>query len=349
MRQTLFNRAPLLLISFGNSTGDVVEKYSKTAVITGITGQDGLISTNLLISRGWNIVGVTRNLKHPRVLELRGLYPNIHFVELGNSSDFFTALVKEYKPNLFLHWGSPSSVSNPWEEPTNTLNDLIMSCSYILQAVISNGDEAPALMLPISSEIFQKDGFGKTPSSSRALNSIYAIGKNTMLDLAELYREKYDVQIFSPILFPHESPLRSGDFFSQRVMDAIIGARKDPDFKTSIGDLDAKRDWSWAPSVVSFIVDELEKGTSETITVGSGALYSTSEIIENFFSAAGIQEWRNCFNVDLNLVRKEGSLGNFALMGKGKQFSQPDLSEWSRMYVESVLSGKFLGLTTARQ
>jgi GDP-D-mannose dehydratase len=66
-------------------------------------------------------------------------------------------------------------------------------------------------------------------------------------------------------------------------MDAIIGARKDPGFRTSIGDLDAKRDWSWAPSVVSFIIDELEKGTSETITVGSGVLYSTSEIIENFF------------------------------------------------------------------
>lgn len=323
-----------------------MRNYSKTAIITGISGQDGLISTDILIARDWNIVGVTRNPNSKRVSELKSLHSSIKFIELDYTRDFYPNLIKEYKPNLFLHWGSPSSVVNPWSDATDTFADLVMSSCSILQGIVDNSMNETALMLPVSSEIFSKDGLGKTADSPRELKSIYATGKSSILDLANLYREKYDIQIYSPILFPHESPLRNGDFFTKRIMDAIIEVRNNFGIRLPIGDLNAKRDWSWAPSVVSYIIDEIERGSNTTKTIGSGSLITTSKVIESFFSAARISDWRDHFIVDQGQVRTEGALGNFARLESENLFTQPALEEWSKMYVESTLNGKFLNYST---
>lgn len=323
-----------------------MKNYPRTAIITGISGQDGLISTNILINNGWNVIGVTRDLDSKRILELKNLYKSIKFVQVDNSTGFYANLITEFKPALFLHWGSPSSVMDPWGDPINTLNELIIPSANILQAIAENVNQKTALMLPLSSEIFAKDGCGKASTSERKLQSIYAIGKSTLFDLANLYREKYELQIFAPILFPHVSPLQSSNFFTGKIMKAIIDIKSGSTTKTPIGDLEAKRDWSWAPAIIEYIISEIEKGANSSETIGSGSLVSTSEIIENFFFAADILDWKSYFSLNSEYVRKESSLGNFALNESGKTFNSPKLADWSKSYVESALQGKFLDYST---
>jgi GDPmannose 4,6-dehydratase len=320
--------------------------YPRTAIITGISGQDGLISANFLINNGWNVVGVTRSLKSKRISELRTMYNSIKLIEVDSSRSFYAEIIETHKPDIFLHWGSPSSVKQPWADPTKTLTEIINPSSEILRAIADHAKGKTALMIPLSSEIFAKDGIGKTHTSERRLESVYAIGKSSLLDLANLYREKFGIQILSPILFPHVSPLQSEIFFTGKIMKAIIDIRNGIRDKISIGDLTACRDWSWAPAIVTFIIDEIENGASDSRTIGSGSMASTSEIIEAFFSVAGISDWQSYFLVDDQEFRKEGALGNFALNESNNTFISPKLADWSHDYVNSGLSGKFLNFST---
>ena len=346
IRHTLLNYQPPPLISLMKRTGDGMKNYPRTAIITGISGQDGLISANTLVNNGWNVVGLTRDLKSKRISELRSLYGTIKLIQVDSSPSFYADMIATYKPDLFLHWGSPSSVKAPWENPTKTLTEILIPSSEILQAITKNAEGGTALMLPLSSEIFAKDGGGKSSTSERKLESIYAVGKSSLLDLANLYREKYEIQIFAPILFPHVSPLQSHSFFVGKIMKAIIDIKGGSLEKIPIGDLSASRDWSWAPAVVNFILNEIEKGASDSRTIGSGSMVSTSEIIEAFFSAAGISDWQSYFLLDSQDFRKDGACGNFALSESANTFTSPKLAEWSRTYVESGLNGKFLDYST---
>lgn len=291
------------------------------------------------------MVGITRDLNSNRISELRSLYTSMKFIQIGSSPSFYADLITAHTPDLFLHWASPSSVKEPWLNPTKTLKEIVIPSSNILQSIATDGDGKIALMLPLSSEIFAKDGNGKSSTSERKLESIYAVGKNTILDLANLYREKYGMQILAPILFPHVSPLQSQSFFTGKIMNAIIDIKNGSKKKIPIGDLSATRDWSWAPAIVNFIIDEIGKGASHSRTLGSGSLISTSEIIESFFSAAGISDWQSYFAFDSQEFRKDGALGNFALSESGS-LNRPKLAEWSKTYVESGLNGEFLNYST---
>lgn len=346
IRHTLLNYQPPSLISLIKRTGDGMKNYPRTAVITGISGQDGLISANTLVNDGWNVVGISRDLKSKRINELRSLHASIKFIQADSSRGFYADVIETYKPDLFLHWGSPSSVKDPWTDPTKTLTEMIVPSSEILQAIAEKAEGKTALMLPLSSEIFAKDGNGKSSTSERKLQSVYAVGKSSLLDLANLYREKFGMQILAPVLFPHVSPLQSDSFFTGKIMKAIIDITSGTVEKIPIGDLSASRDWSWAPAIVTFIIDEIEKGASYSRTIGSGSMVSTSEIIEAFFSAAGISDWQRYFQVDNHDFRKEGALGNFAVIDSGNTFISPKLADWSKAYVEAGLNGKFLNFST---
>lgn len=346
MRHTLLNYRPPSLISLLKGTGDGMAIYPRTAIITGISGQDGLISADTLISNGWNVVGITRDVKSKRISELQALYGSIKFLQVDDSRSFYADVIESYKPDIFLHWGSPSSVKEPWEDPTKTLSEIIIPSSEILQAIAEKANGKTALMLALSSEIFAKDGTGKSSTSERKLESVYAVGKSSLLDLANLYRDKFGMQIFAPILFPHVSPLQSNSFFTGKIMNAIIDIRSGIVGKIPIGDLSASRDWSWAPAMITHVIDEIEKGASDSRAIGSGSMVTTSEVIEAFFTAAGISNWEDYFLLDDQDFRKEGALGNFALMGSNETFISPKLTDWSQEYVRSGLIGKFLNFPT---
>jgi len=302
----------------------------------------------MLVNDGWNVVGITRNLNSKRNSELRNLYGSVKIIQINDSPSFYQDVITSYKPTLFLHWGSPSSVKEPWSNPVETLTDLIIPTTAILQAIAYNSENNTVLMLPLSSEIFAKDGTGKSCLSERKLESIYAIGKSSLLDLTNLFRDKYEIQIFSPILFPHVSPLQSQSFFTSKIMRAILDIKAGSEKKTLIGDLSASRDWSWAPTMVRFILNEIENGANDSRTIGSGSLISTSKVIEHFFSAAEISDWQNYFQTDIQYFRKDGALGNFASNESGSTFMTPALPEWSKIYVDSALSGKFLNYETVQ-
>lgn len=320
--------------------------YPRTVIITGISGQDGLISANTLINKGWNVVGITRGVKSKRISELRSLHGAIKFLQVDRSRSFYADVIETYKPDMFLHWGSPSSVKEPWVDPTKTLSEIITPSYEILQAIAENAKGKTALMLPLSSEIFAKDGTGKSSTSERKLKSVYAVGKSSLLDLANLYRDKFGMQIFSPILFPHVSPLQSDSFFTGKIMNAIIDIRSGIVGKILIGDLSASRDWSWAPAMITYVIDEIGKGASDSRAIGSGSMVTTSDVIEAFFTAAGISNWEDYFLLDDQDFRKEGALGNFALAESNETFISPKLTDWSQEYVRAGFIGKFLNFST---
>ena len=106
MRHTLLNDWPPSLIPLTKGTGDGMANYPRTAIITGISGQDGLISADTLVNKGWNVVGITRDLKSKRISELQSLHGSIKFLQVDGLRSFYPDVIETYKPDMFLHWGS---------------------------------------------------------------------------------------------------------------------------------------------------------------------------------------------------------------------------------------------------
>ncbi len=271
---------------------DVRAGTALRALVTGSAGQDGSYLVELLRDRGYDVVGIDRgdaDLLDPTAVR---------------------ALLRDAAPREVYNLASPSFVPRSWEEPIEVAQLGAVGTTVMLEA-IRDVDPAIRFMHASSAEVFGAPAeTPQTESTPFRPLSPYGSAKAYGTFLTAAYRSRYGMHAGSAILFNHESPRRSADFLPAKVAHGVSAIAAGRENELVLGDLDAQRDWGYAPDYVEAMWLMLQQPEADDYVVATGEAHSVRELVELAFSKAGL-EWRDHVRVDESLVRR----GDHQLVG----------------------------------
>lgn len=279
----------------------------KTAIITGITGQDGAYLSKFLLEKGYKVIGITRSLNSSNLegLDFLGVLNDVELVE-ANVFDLsnIIRILEKYKPEEFYNLAAQSSVGLSFEQPIGTLEYNIISVANILEAIRIIG-EGTRFYQSSSSEMF-----GNVPKYILPIEenfiirpaSPYAISKAAAHWISVNYREAYKLFISSGILFNHESVLRRPNFVTKKIISGAIKIKDGKLDKLKLGNLRIKRDWGYAPYYVEAMWKMLNVEKPDDYIISSGEAHTLEEFVEQTFKALNL-DYQKFVISDSNLLR----------------------------------------------
>jgi GDPmannose 4,6-dehydratase len=281
----------------------------KRALITGITGQDGSYLAELLLSQGYEVHGIIRRASTFNTKRIDHIYqdPNeastrlfLHHGDLS-STEWVLNLVYSFAPDELYHLAAQSHVRVSFDMPEYTGDITGLGTMRLLEAIRRAGCKTRFYQAS-SSEMF---GSAKPPQSETTLfepRSPYAVAKVYAYWMTRIYREGYQMYASNGILFNHESPRRGETFVTRKItraVAAIVAGKQDTLF---LGNLDARRDWGYAPEYVEAIWKMLQQDTAADIVIGTGEAHSVREFVEEAFAYAGL-DWRKYVKMSDRYIR----------------------------------------------
>jgi GDPmannose 4,6-dehydratase len=295
----------------------------KRALITGITGQDGAYLSRLLLDEGYKVYGAFRRTSdlHLNRLKYLGIDEKIEYLplELLEFTNLYKAISK-IQPDEIYNLGAQSFVALSFEEPIFTADVTGLGPLRILEAIRSINPKIKFYQAS-SSEMFGKAQTipqdEKTPFYPR---SPYAVAKLSAHWTTVNYRESYGLFACSGILFNHESPLRGLEFVTRKISNGLARMQKGLQEKLTLGNLNAKRDWGYAPEYVEAIWLMLQQPSPDDYVVATGETHTIREFVENAFRAVGIEiVWHGSEVNEKGIDRKTGK----ALVEVSPEFFRP--------------------------
>ncbi len=279
------------------------------ALITGITGQDGSYLAELLLSKGYEVHGLIRRASTFNTSRIDHLYQDPHegdshlFLHYGDIADgtSLTRLMSEVEPQEIYNLAAQSHVRTSFDIPEYTADVTAIGALRLLDSMRDSGVNARFYQAG-SSEMF---GAAPTPQSEATPfqpRSPYAIAKLFAHWTVINYRESYGIHASNGILFNHESPRRGETFLTRKVTRAIAHILAGKEQYVYLGNLDAKRDWGYAPEYVNAMWLMLQQPEPGDYVVATGESYSVREFVEVAFSMAGL-DWREHVRFDPRYVR----------------------------------------------
>lgn len=288
-----------------NKNGD--NEFMKRALITGITGQDGSYLTELLLEKNYEVHGIVRRvaLEDPyhRLWRIRHLTDKIvlHSASLESYASLFS-VIEKVKPDECYHLAAQSFVLYSFEDAFSTINTNINGTLFLLSAI---KEKAPncKFYFAASSEMFGK--VSETPQNEKTPyypRSPYGISKVAGFDLTRNYRESYGLFACNGILFNHESPRRGYEFVTRKITNAVAKIKYKLEQTLPLGNLEAKRDWGYAPDYVYAMWRMLQQDTPEDYVIATNETHSVKEFTVKAFELAGLN-WENHVVVDEKFYR----------------------------------------------
>jgi len=265
----------------------------KTALITGITGQDGAYLSELLLQKGYQVVGLTRsyNQTNFKSLHYLGILDQI-VLEDCDLTDItqILKLIYKYKPNEIYNLAAQSSVSLSFNQPIGTIQFNIISVLNLLEAIkMADPISQIKLYQASSSEMYGLvTDLPITETTVFHPLSPYAISKATSHWLTVNYRESYNLFTSCGILFNHESYLRTDNFFIKKVIHDSLRIKNNLQAALYVGNIDIKRDFGYAKKYVEAMWLMLQQDKPDDYIIGSGRSVSLRSIIEHIFSRLNI-------------------------------------------------------------
>lgn len=277
----------------------------RTAIITGITGQDGAYLTKILLEENYKVIGITRNLHSGNFLGLKYLnvFDEVELVE-ANLLDFsnIIRLLEKYHPDEIYNLAAQSSVGLSFEQPIGTLEFNIISTANILEAVRIINKEIKVYQSS-SSEMYGNVDSSKLPIDETFIlhpSSPYGISKAAAHWIAVNYREAYNMFISCGILFNHESVLRRPNFVTKKILSSAIKIKNAEMDYLTVGNTSIRRDWGYAPEYVKAMWKMLSSDVADDFVICTGENHSLQEFIDRVFMK---------LNLDPNrFVKKDQSL-----------------------------------------
>lgn len=301
---------------------------SKKALVTGITGQDGSYLAEFLLSMGYEVHGIIRRASTFNTHRLEHIYLDNHdpksrlFLHYGDLADpgLITDIIYNVRPDEVYHLGAQSHVRVSFDMPEYTGNVTGLGTTRVLEAIRRSGTKARFYQAS-SSEMF---GIAPPPQSEVTPfrpRSPYAASKVYSYWLTVNYREGYNLFACNGILFNHESPRRGETFVTRKITRAISHMLAGRQQKIYLGNLDALRDWGYAPEYVEAMWLMLQQETPGDFVIGTGESHSVREFLTGAFEYAGVEiEWSGVnssglekgyarsFNADWSTVLNTGDI-----------------------------------------
>jgi GDPmannose 4,6-dehydratase len=259
------------------------------ALITGITGQDGSYLAELLLGKGYEVVGVVRRTSHHSYERVEHLLDRIEVVAADLLDQHsLTVVLQETRPDEVYNLAAQSYVPTSWTQPVLTGEFTALGVTRILEAIRLVHPSARFYQAS-SSEMFGK--VTETPqreSTAFYPRSPYGVAKVYGHWITVNYRESYGLYAVSGILFNHESPRRGIEFVTRKVTDGVARIKLGLASELRMGNLDARRDWGYAGDYVEAMWRMLQQDSPQDYVVGSGATHSVRELVELAFAHVGL-------------------------------------------------------------
>ena len=314
----------------------------RTALITGISGQDGSYLAELLLAKGYVVHGYSRDT-------LGDLGCSQHLQNdltihrfAANNQHKWERLLAVVRPDELYHLAANSFVPASWQDPVAN-NDANYGLTARILEALRKVSPTTRLLNACSSEVFghrDNDGTGLNEDSPICPVSPYGISKAASKWLVASYRREYDMHVSNAILFNHESPRRDPNFVTRKITLAVARIKHGFEDHVSLGDLDAVRDWGYAGDYVDGMWRMLQLDQAEDFVLGTGKLVSIREFAAQAFSTAGL-DWQDYVRIDPGLVRVRDNKRVFADCGKAESMLEwtaaTPISRLINMMVESDL------------
>ena len=275
----------------------------KTALITGVTGQDGSYLAELLLDKGYEVVGVVRRTSHDSYERIGHLLDRLHVVAADLLDQHsLTSVIRDAQPAEVYNLAAQSFVPTSWTQPVLTGEFTALGVTRILEAV-RLAHPAARFYQASSSEMFGR--VHETPQKETTPfypRSPYGVAKVYGHWITVNYRESYGLFAVSGILFNHESPRRGLEFVTRKVTHAVARIVRGQAKELRLGNLDAKRDWGYAGDYVDAMWRMLQQPTPEDFVIGTGTAHTVRELCQVAFAHAGL-DWQRFVTVDPALVR----------------------------------------------
>jgi GDPmannose 4,6-dehydratase len=273
------------------------------ALITGITGQDGSYLAELLLSKGYDVVGVVRRTSHHSYERIEHLLDRIEVVAADLLDQHsLTVVLQETRPDEVYNLAAQSYVPTSWTQPVLTGEFTALGVTRILEAIRLVHPSAKFYQAS-SSEMFGR--VTETPQSESTPfypRSPYGVAKVYGHWITVNYRESYNLYAVSGILFNHESPRRGIEFVTRKVTDGVARVKLGLASEVRLGNLNARRDWGFAGDYVEAMWRMLQQPTPSDYVVGTGQTHSVRELVEAAFQHVGL-DWRKHVVTDPKYMR----------------------------------------------
>ncbi len=281
----------------------------KRALITGITGQDGSYLAEFLLSKGYEVHGLIRRASTFNTNRIDHIYKDDHvpdnmlFLHFGDLSDSgkLTDLIYNVQPDEIYHLGAQSHVKVSYEIPEYTGEIVALGTLRLLEAIRRSGIKTRFYQAS-SSEMF---GAAPPPQNEKTPfypRSPYAVAKVYAYWIVVNYRESYNMFASNGILFNHESPRRGETFVTRKITRGIAQIKKNIEKKLYLGNLDAKRDWGFAPEYVECMWLIMQQDNPDNYVIGTGESHSVREFVSKAFAYADM-DWNEYVEIDPKYFR----------------------------------------------
>jgi GDPmannose 4,6-dehydratase len=295
---------------------------TRRALICGISGQDGAYLAQLLLSKGYEVWGTSRDgqINTFHGLKTLGIFDRVNLRSMS-PEDFRSVLqvFSDVKPHEIYNLAGQSSVGLSFEQPLETMASIATGTLNQLEA-IRFVDKSMRFYNAGSSEVFgdigDKPAVENTPFRPR---SPYAVAKAAATWQVSVYREAYDLFACTGILFNHESPLRPDRFVTKKIVAAAYRIAHGSKEKLNLGNIEVYRDWGWAPDYVDAMWRMLDHSIPEDFVIATGVTQSLKDFIAATFEEASL-EWENHVNLDPDLRRPSDLSISAANPAKAEQF-----------------------------
>lgn len=279
-----------------------------SALITGITGQDGLYLAELLLSKGYDVHGLIRGQNNPRRQLVENLVPDVtlHNGDLTDLSSLMRAM-RDADPDEVYNLGAISFVAYSWENAFVTSDVTGMGVLNMLEAVRLHAGDDPSRIhfyQASSSEMFGK--VQEVPQSESTLlwpRSPYGVSKVYGHYMTINYRESYGMHASSGILFNHESPRRGPEFVTRKISQAVARISLGLQDDITLGNLDARRDWGFAGDYVEAMWRMLQQEEADDFVIATGETWSIRDYLDLAFTHIGVDDWEHLVKQDPRFMR----------------------------------------------
>jgi GDPmannose 4,6-dehydratase len=276
---------------------------AKRAVITGITGQDGSYLAELLLEKGYEVVGVVRRTSSANLWRIEHLLDRITLKPADLLDQLsIIRLVQDVRPHEFYNLAAMSFVPASWDQPMLTGEFNAQGVTRVLEAV-RHVDHSVRIYQASSSEMFGKvREVPQTEATPFYPRSPYGVSKVFGHYITVNYRESYGLFACSGILFNHESPRRGLEFVTRKVTDGVARIKLGLADTLSLGNLDAHRDWGFAGDYVRAMWLMMQQPQADDYVIATGVSHSVRELVETAFGHLGL-DWQKHVKLDPGLIR----------------------------------------------